>query len=160
MSLIISGNFDEKWVGEFALKEWLLGLGIFTHALTITLIRGSFHTPHLTRIESEKALKRYIRIVNNCCFQKAFNRGNKSLPCAAVYETKLYDENPHIHLAIGSPHNMNPRDFENILVDTIGQIRMFNKIYDLKPVVSSGWIGYLIKNGSDSLISSCCMAER
>ena len=55
---------------------------------------------------------------------------------------------------------MNPRDFENILVDTIGQIRMFNKKYDLKPVVSSGWIGYLIKNGSDSLISSCCMAER
>ena len=159
MSLVIhlSPKKAENWAGQHQFIECLEDFGSLTHTGTLTLKRIKGYVNPRMKIEAEKALKIYIRRVNNIFYKKLYNRGKKALPFIATFETKLDGENPHIHFASGSPEGFSYEEVKRVLIDTKDAIDLFNDRVDIQPFKSSGWLGYITKTGSDSLLLNCCI---
>ena len=158
MSLLVSTNYTrpEDWRGQQQLIEYLSSLGLLTHSVTISLKPVYLRSHIWERYEYEKAVIVFVRRLNSFFFGKRFNRGKKALPIITSFEAKRDLENPHIHIAVGCPESFNNEEFEKAILDTHRKIRLFNQHIHIQPYRSSDWIGYLSKEGQDSLVLSCC----
>lgn len=151
-------DHPERWMGQHQLIELLEDFGKYTHAVTPTL-KHKYSLIRMKR-EAERATKIYLRRVNSTYFGKLYNRGKKSLPVCTFFETKLFGENPHLHIAIGSPEGVSYEEFQSVLVSSKEFIDLFNQQFDVRPFTSSGWLGYISKGGQDALIPSCCSRSK
>lgn len=158
MSLLVSTNYTrpEDWRGQQQLIEYLSSLGQLTHSVTISLKPVYLRSHIWERYEYEKAAIVFVRRINSFFFGKRFNRGKKALPIITSFEAKRDLVNPHLHIAVGCPESSNSEEFERVIRDTHRKIRLFNQHIHIQPYRSSGWIGYLSKEGQDSLVLSCC----
>ena len=158
MSLLVSTNYTrpEDWRGQQQLIEYLSSLGLLTHSVTISLKPVYLRSHIWERYEYEKAVIVFVRRLNSFFFGKRFNRGKKALPIITSFEAKRDLENPHIHIAVGCPESFNNEEFEKAILDTHRKIRLFNQHIHIQPYRSSDWIGYLSKEGQDTLVLSCC----
>ena len=158
MSTLVKAESErhEDWRGQREAINYLSSLGELTHSITISLkpLYLSSHT--WERYEYEKATAVFTRMLNSRFFGKKFNRRKKALPMITSFETKYGFENPHLHIAIGCPADVTHQEFENLIDKTRRKIRLFDQQLHIQPYLSSGWIGYLSKEGMDSLILSCC----
>ena len=144
----------EKWFGQHQLIELMEDFGIYTHAITPTLKQK--YSPRMMKREAEKATKIFLRFVNSTYFGKLYNRGKKSLPVCTFYETKLFGENPHLHMAIGSPEGVSYEEFKVTLIASKERIDLFNQQFDVRPFNSNGWLTYISKGGIEGMIPTCC----
>lgn len=157
LTLNVEAKKAENWIGQHQFVDCLEDFGALTHTGTLTLKRIQGYLSPRMKIEAEKALKIYIRRVNNYFYKKLYNRGIKALPFVASFETKSGGENPHIHFASGSPEGFSYEEVKRVLIDTKEAINLFNDRVDVQPYSSSGWLGYITKTGSDSLLLECCI---
>lgn len=162
MSLLVDSKYDrpEDWRGQRQLIKYQSSLGQLTHSITISL-KPVFLSSHIwERYEYEKAAIVFVRRLNSFFFGKKFNRGKKALPIITSFEAKRDLENPHLHMAIACPESFNYEEFETAIRDTHRKIRLFNQHIHIQPYRSSGWVGYLSKEGQDSLVLSCCYSGK
>lgn len=162
MSLLVSTKHDrpEDWRGQQQLIEYLTSLGQLTHSITISLKPVYLRSHIWERYEYEKAAIYFVRRLNSLFFGKKFNRRKKALPIITSFEAKRDFENPHLHIAVGCPESSSNEEFERAIRDTHRKVRLFNQQIHIQPYRSSGWIGYLSKEGQDSLVLSCCYSGK
>ena len=158
MSLLVKAEPEkpEDWVGQRQITRYLSTFGVLTHSITISLKPLYLRSHIWERYEYEKAALVFTRMLNSHFFGKRFNRRKRALPMITSFETKYSFENPHLHIAIGCPADTTYQEFESLVEKTKRKIRLFDQQLHFQPYYSSGWIGYLSKEGMDSLILSCC----
>jgi hypothetical protein len=158
MSLVVNAgpNEVEYWPGQNQLVSSLMNYGDLILAGTFTIKRVKGYLSSQIRRDVERALKIWLRRVNNHFYKKLYNRGKKSLPFIASFETKFDGENPHIHFAIGAPEGRNYEELKSVVLEMKDKISLFHHRADIQPLTSSGWVSYITKGGSDSLLLECC----
>jgi hypothetical protein len=130
---------------------WLAGLGTFKYAVTLTFKGEAIH-PAAAR----KATKLFVNRLSRVCFKHAYRRGRRKIPIVCSIEEGDLNGRIHAHLAIGSPTtSISFALFKLQILAVTKRIRLIGFV-EITPYENERWLGYITKQGVESLELECC----
>ena len=132
-------------------KEFIGGLGNFTHGVTINLKKREPKNKVYFRDEFAKnTFDWFVMRLNQRLFGRKYRKGFKKIVAIGCFE-RGDCQRPHLHFAIACPE-----DVESVRL--IGEIRIVHSRMewrmgevDINPQIDIGWIEYMSKHGFDKL---------
>lgn len=131
--------------------DWLIGFADWTHAVTVTFQRLRSGSPP-SKSATIKATAHFISVLNRKLLGRNRGKRDAKIPCAAVWGSGLYGDNPHVHLALQSPANLSYGDMVLAIESAIHRTRGIGFENDIQPYTSDGWLSYMVDHGTDYLL--------
>lgn len=124
--------------------HWLLGLANWTHALTVTLQRGSYGLS--VRDETvHKVCRLLLSRINRRIYGKhGTRREGYRVASAAYLGMGSYGEHPHVHWVLEKPPDLTCDKFSELLSEMVKSTKGLGKQYDIQHYFSDGWISYMV----------------
>lgn len=103
------------------------------------------------RLNVEKTLSHYGNRLNRAAFGHGVKRRGQTLTVIPVIEGDVSRKRLHAHLGISRPKHIDMQTWMRIAHREATKCRQIGREIKVKAVTSSGWIGYITKEGPEAL---------
>lgn len=138
--------------------QWFVGMGNWTHTLTVTIMRGRFDWS--VRNETVKKVCRLLlsRINRRIYGKHGTKRKGYRIASVAYLGMGAYGEHPHVHWALEKPPDLTSAQFSELISELVKSTKGFGKQYDIQDYFSERWISYMVDHGLDGWMEDVTFA--
>lgn len=121
-------------------------------AVTLTLRDSALKMGGISaRLNVEKTVRHYVNRLNKLAFGHGVRRRGQTLTVIPVIEGEVSRNRLHAHLGISRPSHIDLSTWKGIALREATKCRQVGREIEVKAVTSSGWIGYMSKEGPEAL---------
>lgn len=138
--------------------QWLLGMANWTHALTVTIQRGTYGFS-VGNETVKKVCGQLLNRINRRIYGKRGTRRKGYRIASVAYQGMgAYGQHPHVHWALEKPPDLTSEKFSELLIEMVRCTKGLGKQYDIQIYFSHGWISYMIGHGLDGWMEDLTFA--